>query len=93
MDDELRITENEGDVIYIELCPHKTPIAYLRKKKEYMDLGMSEQDAEYHLSSPIPIELFYEFYRGLFGVEHEAIDCYKIYNPYTGKEIPNDNLL
>lgn len=90
--EDLRITTEEGDVVYIELCPNKTPTAYQRKKKELIDCGMSEQEAEKQLLRPIPLELFYSKHQGLFGVESECLDCCEIYNPYTGKEIPNDNL-
>lgn len=92
MEDELRVTTEEGDVVDIFLCPNKMPIVYQRKKKELMNAGMTDAEAEKHLLHPIPLELFYDFDRGLFGVESEALDCCEIYNPYTGEEIPNDNL-
>lgn len=93
MNEKLKITTDEGDIVYIHLCPNKTPIAYQRKKKEHMDFGMTEQETEKHLLCPIPVELFYDYSRGLFGVESEALDSCEIYNPYTGEEIPNDNLI
>lgn len=92
MNEELRITTDEGDVVDIHLCPNKTPIAYQRKKKEYMESGMTEQEAEKHLLRPIPIELFYSYDQGLFGIEAECLASCEVYNPYTGEEIPNDNL-
>lgn len=92
MSDDLRVTTDEGDVIYVELCPHKTPTAYQRKMKELTDSGMTDEEAENHLLRPIPLEIFYSKHQGLFGVESECLDCCEIYNPYTGKEIPNDNL-
>ena len=93
MDDELRITEDEGDVIDIYLSPNKTPVAYQRKKKELMEsCGMLEDEAERRLLHPIQIEIFYCYDQGLFGVEAEMLACCDVYNPYTGKEIPNDNL-
>lgn len=94
MNDDLRITTDEGDVVDIYLCPHKTPIAYQRKKKELMEsTGMTEAEAENCLLHPIPIEIFYSYDQGLFGVEAEMLADCEVYNPYTGKEIPNDNLL
>lgn len=93
MEDELRITTDEGDVVDILLCPNKTPIAYQRKKKELMEQsGMTEPEAEKFLLQPITLELFYDMGRGLFAVESEPLDCIEIFNPYTGKEIPYDNL-
>ncbi|MDR3266003.1 MAG: hypothetical protein LBT24_00320 [Tannerella sp.] len=91
---ELRITEEEGDVMDIFLSPDKTPDAFRRKKHELVHCsGMTEDEAENHIAmTPIPLELFYDIDRGLFGVEAEAGECCEVYNPYTGKEIPNDNL-
>lgn len=93
MEDELRITTEEGDVVDIFLCPHKTPVAYARKKKELMEsAGMTEVEAENSLLQPIPIELFYSYDQGLWGIESECLSSCEVYDPYTGKEIPNDNL-
>jgi hypothetical protein len=93
MDDELRVTEEEGDVIDIWLDPVKTPTAYNRKKKELMARsGMTEDEAERCLLRPIPIEIFYSYDQGLFGIESECLADCEVFNPYTGKEIPNDNL-
>lgn len=93
MDNELRITIEETDIIEVQLCPNKTPIAYQRKKKELVECsGMTEEEADKYLLTPIPLEIFYSN-QGLFGVEAECLDSCEIYNPYTGEEIPNDNLL
>lgn len=93
MDDELRITEDEGDVIDVYLSPDKTPVAYQRKKKELMaSCGMTEDEAERCLLRPIPIEIFYSYDQGLFGIESECLAECEVFNPYTGKEILNYNL-
>ena len=90
---ELRITEEDGDVIDVLLTPEKTPNAYKRKMHELMHVsGMTQEEAENYLLKPIPIELFYEYGWGLFGMENEALTDIEAYSPYTGKEIPNDNL-
>lgn len=90
----LRIAETESDVIEIYLTEEKTPAAYQRKKQELVKFsGMTEQEAErYLLRTPIPLELFYDTGKGMFGVESDTIESCDIYNPYTGKEIPNGNL-
>jgi hypothetical protein len=89
----LRITETEGDVIEVYLTKEKAPAAYGKKKYELMTLsGMTEQEAEQYLQVPVPMELFYDIDKGLFGIESGAAESCDIYNPYTGKEIPNDNL-
>lgn len=92
MEDELRVTTEEGDLVDIYLCPNTTPIAYARKKKELMGCGMTECEAEICLLQPIPIEVFYSYDQGLFGIESEMLADCEVYNPYTGKEIPNENL-
>lgn len=93
MDDELRITTEEGDVIDVFLCPNKTPVAYQRKKNELIKMaGMTEEEAERCLLTPIPIELFYSYNQGLWGIEAEPLAECEVYDPYTGKEVPNDNL-
>jgi len=92
-DENLKITVNEGDVIDILLTREKTPIAYERKLYEYMDrCSATKEEAEKYLLKPIPMELFYSMDQGLFGVEAEAIESCEIFNPYSGKEIPNENL-
>lgn len=91
--DDLRILQEEGDVIDVWLDPVKTPTAYNRKKKELMERsGMTEEEAERCLLRPIPIEVFYSYDQGLFGIESECLAECEVFNPYTGKKIPNDNL-
>ena len=92
-EESLRVTEDEGDVIDVLLTPEKTPIAYNRKLHELINKsGMTKKEAEFFLMAPISMELFYSNDQGLFGVESEALDSIAIYNPYSGEEIPNDNL-
>ena len=94
MKKDLRVSTEEGDVIDVYLCPNKVPIAYARKKKELMEsCGMTEDEAESCLLRPIPIEIFYSYDQGLFGIEAEMLAECEVYNPYTGDEIPNENLL
>lgn len=89
--EELTIEENEGQLINVYLKPYHE--VYERKKYELINSGMSDDEAEnWLLTTPIQLELFYDIDRGLFAAEAEAIDCCEIYNPYTGKEIPNENL-
>ncbi|MDR2005298.1 MAG: hypothetical protein LBQ74_19930 [Prevotella sp.] len=93
-EEPLRVTEDEGDVIDILLTPEKTPIAYERKLYELINkTGMTKEEAEHYLLAPIPLEIFYAIDQGLFGVESEALCSTSLYNPYSGEEIPNDNLI
>ncbi len=91
MDSELRIREEEGHVIDVFLQPNTQP--YIARIAELINAGMSRGEAEEYLSTtPIQLELFYSASQGLFGVETEALESCEIYNPYSGDEIPNDNL-
>jgi hypothetical protein len=91
----LKITEETGDTIEIYLCPNKHPIAYQRKKSELINsCGMTEEEAERDiLRTPFVLELFYAIDQGLFAIESEPLDSIEVYNPYTGEEIPNENIL
>jgi hypothetical protein len=90
----LKIKEETGDTVEIYLTKKYTPAACVRKMYELVhNSGMTEQEAERHLeTTPVSLELFYDVDRGLFAVEEDAGECCEIFNPYTGKEIPNDNL-
>ena len=89
---DLRITETQGDTIEIFLCPNKHPVAYQRKLWELVNQGMTRHEAETILLRPLQLELFYDIDTGLFAVEAEATECCEIYNPYSSRIIPNDNL-
>lgn len=87
----LKISLEEDQIVDVFLKPHT--VVYERKKQELVAAGMTEDEAErWLLTTPITLELFYDFDRGLFGVESEAIECCDIYNPYTGNKIPTENL-
>jgi len=90
----LRIKEETGDTLEVCVSQKSTPEIWERKVHELVHKsGMSMEEAERYLAAtPIALELFYDIDRGLFAVEEEAGECTEIFNPYTGKEIPNDNL-
>lgn len=91
MVEKLIITENAGHTQDIFLYPNTQP--YIAKRAELIGAGMSESEAErYLLTTPIPIEFYYSSHQGLFAVESEILEQSEIYNPYTGEEIPNENL-
>ncbi len=75
--------------ITITLDEERFPIAYAEKKRELMEIcGMSEEDAEKYIAeSPIELEVYYQYGVGLFGVESEAVECSRIYSPYTQEEL------
>ena len=89
--DKLTIKQEEGQLVDVFLQPHTE--VFERKKQELIGVGMSDSEAEnWLLTTPIPLELFYSADQGLWGVESEATEQCEIYNPYSGEEIPNENL-
>ena len=89
-DTSLKITP-EAETIDVFLSPSKTPVAYEKKIRELTDSsGMSKAEAEKYLLQPIELELFYDYDRGVFAVEAEAVGATPIFNPYTGDEIPEE---
>ncbi len=90
--EELRITTEEDQIVNVFLKPNTE--VYKRRKYELVASGMNDDEADDYLSTtPIQLELFYSESQGLWGVESEALDNCEIYNPYSGKEVPNDNLI
>lgn len=90
----LKFTSEEGDTIEITLDLIKHPIAYRRKMYELVhNTGLTENEARHFIdTTPFVMELVYDIDRGLFAVECEAVESLKMYNPYTGFVIPNDNI-
>lgn len=90
---KLIIREEEGDVFEIRLTPDKTPMAFWGKVEDLMTGGLSRQEAEDIVTeTDIVMEVFCDTERGLFAVESEPLGYIPVYNPYTGEEIPNENL-
>lgn len=86
----LIITETDGDTLDIHLSPERTPRTFKRKVKCLMLSGLTEEEAIADtFKTPITMELFYDIGVGLFCVESEAVDNTPIFNPYSSKEIPN----
>lgn len=80
----------EEETVEIRLDPVLHHKAYETKKKELVDAGMTEQDAEEALRVPFVMELYYSKDNGLFAVESEVIDYCDIRNPYDGVLIDNE---
>lgn len=79
--------------VEIFLNEEKHPIAYGAKKKELMESGMDEKEAEQFIREvPFVMELYYSPNNGLFLMEAEALESIAPYNPYTGEQIPNEYL-
>lgn len=90
---KLKVTEEEGDFFKITLSGKETPQAFKRRVEELMQSGLSEAEARHNVATtPVAMELFYDCGRGMFAVESEPLLHIGIFNPYTGFEIPNENL-
>ncbi|MFR9543777.1 MAG: hypothetical protein SNJ29_15250 [Rikenellaceae bacterium] len=71
--DKLTIKKEEGQLINVYLKPYTEVFA--RKKQELIKSGMSDDEAEkWLLTTPIPLELYYDIDRGLLGIESEPLD-------------------
>jgi len=82
------------EVIDIILDRNKWPIAWQAKKDELMnEAGMSEKDAEnFIVTTPIQMELYYNYGFGLYLVETEAVEaCVPMFDPYNGNEMVEDD--
>ena len=90
---ELTVHEEEGDFFKISLSEKETPQAFKRRVEELMLSGLSEGEARHNAATtPEAMELFYDCGRGMFAIESEPLLHIGIFNPYTGFEIPNENL-
>ena len=81
---------NEPETIYVYLSEAKHPTAYNAMKKNLIDNGLSELDAEKAIREGIELEVIYEQNQGLFAVENEAIDT--IVSPYTSTPLRPEDL-
>lgn len=81
---------NDPEIVYVHLNETKHPTAYNAMKKNLVDNGLSEVDAEKVIREGIELELIYEQGQGLFAVESEAIDT--IVSPYTSTPLKPEDL-
>ena len=89
----LTVGEDTGDAIDVSLSPETTPGVYERRVACLMQSGLSEDEARRAAATPLTLELFYGIGQGLFAVEYEPLDSIRVYNPYDGTEVPNENLI
>ena len=84
MEEELRINP-QGEEEYIEICidPVKHPKAFKARVKDFMDSGMTEEEAKKYAYGPLCMELYVQPRQGVFMVEMEAVESTDIFSPYT----------
>ena len=92
-DDTLIVTETEGDTFDLQLSESSTPETFRRRAASLTGSGLSESEAGHVVATtPVPMEIFCDAERGIFAVEAEPLAYGPLFNPYTGEEIPNENL-
>ena len=79
--DRFAITDEVCEVVDVVTTPETNPEMFRCRVKCLMYSG---------LSTPLKLELFYDVGRGSFAIDAEAVGNTPLYNPYTGKEIPDE---
>lgn len=89
--DRLAITDDVIEVIEVTTTPTINPEMFRRRVRSHMLSGLPQQEAEKIVAStPQKLELFYDINLGAFAIDAEAVGNTPLYNPYTGKEIPDE---
>ena len=89
--DRLAIADETCEVIDIVTTPGAYPELFRRRVKCLMNSGLPQSEAEKIVAlMPLKLELFYDIGRGGFAIDAEAVGNTPLYNPYTGKEIPDE---
>lgn len=89
--DRLAIADEVCEVIDVVTTPDTYPELFRRRVKCLMNSGLPQAEAEKVVASTsLKLELFYDIGRGGFAIDTEAVGNTPLYNPYTGKEIPDE---
>lgn len=89
--DRVAITDNACEVIEVVTTPTVNPEMFRRRVRSLTLSGLSQEEAEkFVATTPQKLELFYDINLGAFAIDAEAVGNTLLYNPYTGKEIPNE---
>ena len=89
--DCIAITDDAGEVIEVVTTPRVNPGMFRHRVRSLMLSGLSREEAEkYVASTPQKLELFYDVNLGAFAIDAEAVGNTPLYNPYSGKEIPDE---
>lgn len=85
------ITDDAAEVIEVVTTPTVNPEMFRRRVRSLMLSGLSQEEAEkFVASTPQKLELFYDVALGAFAIDAEAVGNAILYNPYSGKEIPDE---
>lgn len=93
MEPRLIVSHLEGDTFMLYLTEDRNTAAFERRVADLMRGGLPEAEARHAVTAtPICMELFCDPERGLFAVESEPLAHIRIFNPYSGEEVPNEIL-
>ena len=88
--DRIVITDDVNEVVEVITTPTVNPEMFRRRVKSLTLSGLPRQEAEQFVAStPQKLELFYDIALGAFAIDAEAVGNTPLYNPYTGREIPD----
>lgn len=90
LDNGRLVITRKGEFIDVYASPNVHPKFYKLRVEDMMRSGLSQEVAEEAVMGPLEMELFYDREYGAFAVEAAAVGGHKIFNPYSGKEIPNE---
>lgn len=89
--DRVAITDDVDEVVEVITTPTVNPEMFRRRVKCLILSGLSREKAERTVATtPLQLSLFYDIGRGAFAIDAEAVGNAMLYNPYTGKEIPDE---
>lgn len=89
--DRVAITDDACEVIEVFTTPTLNPEMFRRRVRSLILSGLPQDEAEkFVATTPQKLELFYDVALGAFAIDAEAVGNTPLYNPYTGKEIPDE---
>ena len=89
--DRVAITNEVDEVVEVITTPTINPEMFRHRVKCLMLSGLLQEKAEQTIATtPLKLSLFYDIGRGAFAIDAEAVSNATLYNPYTGKEIPDE---
>lgn len=85
------ITDDINEIVEVITTPQINSKLYRRRVRSLMQSGLSQSEAEkFVASTPLKLELFYDIELGGFAIDAEAVGNTPLYNPFTGKAIPDE---
>lgn len=87
------ITDTVDEVVDVIITREVNPNTFGCRVQSLMLSGMTKDEAEnYAVDNPMQLSLFYDIGRGGFAIDAETVGNTPLYNPYTGREIPDETV-